>query len=363
MLPKYFFLFFTFFCVTFISNCGGKNSTNPENFTASSARASDYNNEDYLLFTSAGLREEKELTEIKNFMSFYPDLEYSAEYDRELSDWKVSITKKVFFNRQEKSEAEKALTRTADFYWAGGRLLPKSELSKKDDYWVLQYHYENTLRDPKTYTPEEIESIKDFASSKNRRMDNGTPMFFFDFIYSAKSRPVIEEHIVKTKFFGKITKVHERIFPALKRVEAEVCLLAAISVEDLSSPERISRIDVTSEKLSDGQKEIRKFIKSLRSADAYYWREIAGTNRKSFHSYGIAIDLLPQRLNGRSIYWGWEKERSGDKWMMVPPEARWSPPEAVIKAFEDQGFIWGGYWIIFDNMHFEYHPELSKAKN
>ena len=85
MLPKYFFLFFTFFCVTFISNCGGKNSTNPDTFTAPSDTAS-YNNEDYLLFTSAELREEKELTEIKNFMAFYPDLEYSAEYDRELSD-------------------------------------------------------------------------------------------------------------------------------------------------------------------------------------------------------------------------------------------------------------------------------------
>ena len=103
---------------------------------------------------------------------------------------------------------------------------------------------------------------------------------------------------------------------------------------------------------------IRKFIKTLRSSDAYYWREIAGTNRKSFHSYGIAIDLLPQRLNGRSIYWGWEKERSGDKWMMVPQEARWAPPQALIKIFEEHGFIWGGYWIIFDNMHFEYQPQL-----
>lgn len=28
------------------------------------------------------------------------------------------------------------------------------------------------------------------------------------------------------------------------------------------------------------------------------------------------------------------------------------------KAFESEGFIWGGYWAIWDNMHFEYHPEL-----
>jgi hypothetical protein len=367
MLHKFLFLFFTsipLFTTTCISNCTGKISDDPENYGESSGTSSNFNNEDYVMFSSSEPLEPEELTAIKKFMKFYPDLEFSAEYDDEVSDWKVSITKKLFLNRPEKSESEKLLTRKADFYWAGGRLLPKSELSKKDDYWVLQYKYENVLRDPKTYTPEEIERIKDFASSKNRKKDNGTPMFFFDFIYSAKSRPIIEEHIVKTKFLGKTTKVHERILPALKRVEAEICMAAGISVEDLSSAERIAKIDVSSEKqahaliLTDEQKEIRKFIKSLRSSDAYYWREIAGTNRKSFHSYGIAVDLLPNRLNGRSIYWGWEKERSGDKWMMVPPEARWAPPEAVIKIFEEHGFIWGGYWVIFDNMHFEYHPEL-----
>ena len=158
---------------------------------------------------------------------------------------------------------------------------------------------------------------------------------------------------------GKPTKVHERVFQALKRVEAEICLEAGINEDDLSTAEKIARIDTDAEKLTDLQKEIRLFIKNLRSSDAYSWREIAGTNRKSFHSYGIAVDLLPRRLNGRSIFWAWEKERSGDRWMMVPPETRWAPPAAVIRIFEKNGFIWGGYWIIFDNMHFEYHPELT----
>ena len=48
-------------------------------------------------------------------------------------------------------------------------------------------------------------------------------MFFFDFLYAAKSRPAIEEHILRTRFLGKPTKVHERILPALKCVEAEIC--------------------------------------------------------------------------------------------------------------------------------------------
>ena len=44
--------------------------------------------------------------------------------------------------------------------------------------------------------------------------------------------------------------------------------------------------------------------------------------------------------------------------MLVPLEKRWMPPAEVRKIFEEEGFIWGGYWVIFDNMHFEYHPEL-----
>ena len=36
----------------------------------------------------------------------------------------------------------------------------------------------------------------------------------------------------------------------------------------------------------------------------------------------------------------------------------WMPPQKVIEIFEEHGFIWGGKWIIWDNMHFEYRPEV-----
>ncbi|MBR1537628.1 MAG: M15 family metallopeptidase [Treponema sp.] len=268
--------------------------------------------------------------EIKKFFRFYPDLEYSALYDTEVNDWKIEITADLYFERTAKPKGKKS----AAFYWAGGRLLPKDELKNKGNYWVLQYNYSNTLRDPKTYTQEEIEQITNFGSAEHRKNASGTPMFFFDFLYSADSKIIIEEHIIKTTFLGKATRIHERVYDALKRVEAKIL----------------------EESKSDA--ETKQFVDSLKSADAYYWREIAGTKRKSFHSYGIAIDLLPKRLNGKSIYWGWEKDRVGDKWMMIPLEKRWIPPLKVRSIFEEEGFIWGGYWIIFDNMHFEYHPEL-----
>jgi len=32
--------------------------------------------------------------------------------------------------------------------------------------------------------------------------------------------------------------------------------------------------------------------------------------------------------------------------------------EKFVSAFEHQGFVWGGKWLFFDNMHFEYRPEI-----
>ena len=266
--------------------------------------------------------------EIKSFMRCYPDISYSATYELETNDWKIEMSADLYFERTNKPKGKK----TATFYWAGGRLLPKDELTNKEKYWVLQYKYENKLRNPETYTPEEIEQIKEFGSSESRRNAVGTPMFFFDWLYSAQSQKIIEEHIIKTTFLGKPTRVHERIYDHLKNVEKKI-------LEKKTEPE------------------IKAFLDNLKSADAYHWREIIQTSRKSFHSYGIAVDILPRKLNYKAIYWSWEKDKRGDKWMLVPLEKRWSPPESVIKIFEDEGFIWGGYWVIYDNMHFEYHPE------
>ncbi|MDR3247464.1 MAG: M15 family metallopeptidase [Treponema sp.] len=30
----------------------------------------------------------------------------------------------------------------------------------------------------------------------------------------------------------------------------------------------------------------------------------------------------------------------------------------MIKAFESYGFVWGGKWMFYDTMHFEYRPEI-----
>lgn len=84
-------------------------------------------------------------------------------------------------------------------------------------------------------------------------------------------------------------------------------------------------------------------------AGSYNCRAIAGSDQRSAHGYGIAIDLALTHAH----YWRWSKPKEGDHLgyqNLIPPE--------IIAAFEAEGFIWGGRWSHYDTMHFEYRPEL-----
>jgi hypothetical protein len=136
-------------------------------------------------------------------------------------------------------------------------------------------------------------------------------------------------------FLGKRIVVHRDIVEALKRVEASI---TAAALED---------------------PETAVFITSIGQMGGYNWREIRGSSRMSYHSWGLAVDIQPKHLEGKGIYWRWERARDED-WMILPLERRWKPPDRVIAAFEHEGFIWGGKWALYDNMHFEYRPEFHE---
>jgi hypothetical protein len=100
---------------------------------------------------------------------------------------------------------------------------------------------------------------------------------------------------------------------------------------------------------------INEWIAELQTTPPTYgwnWRTIAGTNRRSIHSYGTAVDLLPRDLKGRLTYWQWSVNETVDR------TTYYMPPETVIKIFENYGFVWGGNWSLVDTMHFEYRPEI-----
>jgi hypothetical protein len=81
----------------------------------------------------------------------------------------------------------------------------------------------------------------------------------------------------------------------------------------------------------------------------YNCRSVADTGQTSMHGWGAAIDINTRYAN----YWLWSGGRDG----AVPPYVNRIPSE-IVTIFERHGFIWGGRWVHFDTMHFEYRPEL-----
>ena len=265
---------------------------------------------------------------LKYFEKAYPDITFERRYEPGYDDWIVSV--KV----PDKPGDKDGPGKTTEFYWANGSFLPAEELINKDKYWSLLYGYQKELFDPANYSEKEKEQIKNFSSKESRKDGAGTPMFFFEAIYDANTRRSLETNIVRISFLDKLTNVHKRMQEPLKKVEKRILDLAKTD------------------------KEVQTFLDNLKSCDAYSWRIIEGTKRKSFHSLGIALDILPKSQGGKQIFWSWAKDKYPETWMLIPLKNRWMPPQSVINAFEEEGFIWGGKWVIYDNMHFEYHPEL-----
>lgn len=133
----------------------------------------------------------------------------------------------------------------------------------------------------------------------------------------------VEAKLVDVDFLGQTLRFHERGASALGRVATKLSALVA------------------------AQASLGAYVKGDLGG-TFVWRPIANTNRLSAHSYGIAIDIVVSRSN----YWEWEKSASGGF------TYKNQIPEAIVSAFESEGFAWGGRWYHYDTMHFELRPEL-----
>ncbi|HEY5123218.1 MAG TPA: M15 family metallopeptidase [Ignavibacteria bacterium] len=111
------------------------------------------------------------------------------------------------------------------------------------------------------------------------------------------------------------------------------------------------QLEAVSRELDNLPENLKKYVTRL--AGTFYWRVIAGTNRLSMHSFGIAIDINTDYSN----YWQWDGGKKGKI------EYRNKIPMEIVKIFEKYGFIWGGKWYHYDTMHFEYRPELLVSAN
>lgn len=107
-----------------------------------------------------------------------------------------------------------------------------------------------------------------------------------------------------------------------------------------------------------GDPAVAHWIDELDVVYSFASRSIAGSGSRSFHAWGMAVDLRPASYGGRHVYWRWSRARDRKGWSRIPIGQRWAPPRAVVEAFERQGFVWGGKWFHFDAIHFEYRPEI-----
>ncbi len=134
-----------------------------------------------------------------------------------------------------------------------------------------------------------------------------------------KTAREVQTSLVTVMVGGKAFAVHTKIAAPLRRVAVHV---------------------------ADAMKKDPKLERFFASpGGTFNWRFIAGTTELSMHSWAIAIDLDV----------GWS-----NYWRNSPSPLKWTNryPQALVDAFEAEGFIWGGRWYYFDTMHFEYRPEL-----
>ncbi|MDR0511528.1 MAG: M15 family metallopeptidase [Treponema sp.] len=215
------------------------------------------------------------------------------------------------------------------FYYAEGRFLPRELRYRISRYRPVPfYNYARELAPWVPPTPEQVARFR--QTSTNRAAQLPRSEHLFNAIYRASTREEAERQLQNITFFGHRVRVHNAIVAPLSLVEQRV---RNLSVNDAS---------------------VRAWINNIDRTYGFVWRNIGGTQSRSFHSYGIAIDIMPRYTGGREVFWGWART----EWWNIPHERRYHPPTSVVQAFEAFGFIWGGKWSIFDTIHFEYRPEL-----
>lgn len=138
--------------------------------------------------------------------------------------------------------------------------------------------------------------------------------------YGSK-RSEVQARLGRVRFFGLRYPFHERAVEPLKRV------VARLEPQVKENPNLLP------------------FLKDI--GGTWIWRTIKRSKHLSGHAFGIAIDLNPERGD----YWRWTYRGKPMLWKN-------RVPQAIVDAFEAEGFIWGGRWKHYDTMHFEYRPEL-----
>ena len=252
---------------------------------------------------------------IKALVEAYPRIVEKAEFRD--NDWAV-------------------LMRGVWYYYAEGRLLPEEHLDKTDDYSpILFYNYPKELSAWKEPSPEQIARFRERDNNDGTGTQRRRSSYFYDGLWQAGSRAESFRRVKPVKFLGNNVTVHSEIEEVLSRVERHI--MTAAKTDPL----------------------MESWVTNISEIHGWNWRDIGGGgNSRSYHAYGVAVDIIPKSLLGKETYWYWARQKNPE-WWNIPYEDRYHPPDSVIKVFESYGFVWGGKWMyMFDTIHFEYRPEV-----
>ena len=180
----------------------------------------------------------------------------------------------------------------------------------QESEWVVNVRV--SMAEPYPLEPERPETPLGVSPGRRRSYD------LLQTLYGASPKAV-GSHLVQARLMGQHLHLSPAAAQAMNRADAVLAPQAAYEPR----------------------------LKTLLKMDGgFAWRRIAGENRLSPHAFGIAFDISP----GIATYWRWSKLR--------PHPLQQSYPSAIVEAFENEGFIWGGKWHEYDLMHFEYRPEI-----
>lgn len=153
---------------------------------------------------------------------------------------------------------------------------------------------------------------------------------YYEGFGSPKANPHPPKHYAKsTTFMGLTVRVHEKIIPALKCVEAA---LTASGAGDAYKPRAMG---------------------GIRFRNTYRGVEISN------HVYGIAVDIEPDRNTCCGCVAPWNehplcKQKGKTVW------ERMAMPRSWVETFERYGFYWLGHDVLQDTMHFEFLGDPDK---
>lgn len=219
------------------------------------------------------------------------------------------------------------------FAWAEGRLLPLEDRDRWTEYAPQSfYDYPREVSDVTTWPAERLAQAEERLAARaatNLKRSSA----FFDALWGIRDLRSADAAQRKIRFLGLPVTVHRLLQEPLARIEER---LTTARVKDPS---------------------LDSFLKGLNRLEGYNWRDIAGTQSRSNHAYGSAVDVIPRSYGGKNPYWLWAPQEN-DGWYRAAWTRRWQPHPTLVAAFEAEGFVWGGKWLLFDTIHFEYRPEI-----